>query len=78
MSSFIAYHVVADTQYVLDSDPAKYPRRSTSEQAIADVHRAWHHPGKDEYATHLILYRIDGETVRPMHVEVHRRVEARV
>ena len=77
MSSFIAYHVVADTQYVLDSDPAKYPRRSDAEQAAQDVWDAWHKPTSGYHAQHLVIYRLDGEIVRPLSLNVRRKLEVR-
>ena len=74
---FIAYPPVSDLDYVRESDPDKFPRRTTEAEVAVDVQRAWHNPGADRHAQHLIAYRIDGDTVRPLRVGIHRHLEVR-
>lgn len=72
--TYVAFAPDAPDDLVL----AATPRRSTEAEVAADVQRAWHSPGADRHAMHLIAYRIDGETVRPLRVGIHRHLEVRM
>lgn len=73
MPEFVAFYPGVPAEMVL----AASPRRATAEQAALDVQRAWHAPTNGQHATHMVVWRIDGETVRPMTVRVHRRIEVK-
>lgn len=73
MPEYIAYYPGSSDEMVL----AATPRRMTEAEVAADVQRAWHAPGADNHAQHLIAYRIDGESVRPLRVGIHRVLEVR-
>ena len=75
---YIAYPPVSDLDYVRESDPAKFPRRATEAEVAADVQRAWHNPGADRHAQHLVPYHISADgTVTRLDARIHRVLEVR-
>jgi len=77
MPEYVAYFPGADDAYILRADSKRFPRRATAEQAAQDVQDAWHNPTKEDLATHLVVYRLDGERVTPLTVRVRRVLEVR-
>ena len=73
MSEYVAFYPGAPAEMVL----AASPRRTTAEQAAQDVQRAWHAPASGYHAQHLVIYRLDGEIVRPLSLNVRRKLEVR-
>jgi len=72
-----AYHPGEDQDAVLTADLTAYPVRTTEAEAVQDLQRAWHDPGGDKRAVHLIVYRIDNDHVTPTETRVRRRIETR-
>ena len=73
-----AYHPGTSDDAVMTAELTAYPVRTTEAEAVADLQRAWHNPGGDKRAVHLVVYRIDGDShVTPTETRVRRRIETR-